>query len=212
MNINVIVFDDSSHRRDGLELLINSSEGMKCVATFADGRNALNHVERFSPDVILMDIDMPHTDGIESVKEIRSKNKEVKILMQTVFEDNKKIIEAICAGADGYILKQKSPLSLLSGIEEVMKGGAPMSPTIARKVLTLFHQNQKAEKKIDFDLTQREKQILDLLVQGNSYKMIADMCHISHATVNTHISHIYKKLQVNSVAGAVSKAIKEGIV
>jgi DNA-binding NarL/FixJ family response regulator len=210
--IKVIVFDDNSTRRDGLSMLINSMENMNCVATFNDCRNVEENVKSTSPDVILMDIDMPHVDGIQGLKRIRKVNPKIKVLMQTVFEDNEKIFEAICAGADGYILKQASPTKLIDAISEVLEGGAPMTPIIARKVLQLFNTKNKVVKNASFDLTKRELEILDLLVKGNSYKMIADLCHISYPTVNTHVSHIYEKLKVHSVAAAVSIAIKEGLV
>jgi DNA-binding NarL/FixJ family response regulator len=132
--------------------------------------------------------------------------------MQTVFEDEKKVFAAICAGANGYILKQTNPLKLIDSISEVLEGGAPMTPTIAAKVLELFHKSQKITIRKDFELTKRELEILAFLVKGYSYKMIAKECFISYPTVNTHISRIYKKLQVQSASGAVSKALKEGLV
>lgn len=212
MNIRVIVFDDNKSRREGLRMLIDVSGNMECVGIFSDCRNVVQRLEETNPDVVLMDIDMPHVDGLEGVRRIREVDSDLKIIMQTVFEDNERIFEAICAGADGYILKQKSPIQLIEGIQEVMEGGAPMTPVIARKVLKLFSSKNTYTKKLDFDLTKREQQVLELLVQGNSYKMIADQCHIAYATVNTHIAHIYEKLQVHSVAGAVSLAIREGLV
>lgn len=212
--INVTVFDDNAARREGLELLLNSMEDMHCVGTFDDCRNVVARVASTKPDVVLMDIDMPYVDGIEGTQLLRKAYPQLKIVMQTVFEDEDKILAAICAGADGYILKQKSPLKLIDGIVEVFEGGAPMTPTVARKVLKLF-SNQKQQLTTSegaVKLTKREGEILALLVAGNSYKMIADQCFITYATVNTHISHIYEKLQVNSVAAAVSRALKEGLV
>jgi DNA-binding NarL/FixJ family response regulator len=132
--------------------------------------------------------------------------------MQTIFEDEDKILEAICGGADGYLIKQKSPMKLIEGITEVMNGGAPMTPTVAFKVLKLFNTTQKKPDAERIDLTNREQEILKYLVEGYSYKMIADKCDVTYATVNKHITNIYAKLQVHSVAAAVSKAIKEGLV
>ncbi|MCB9283588.1 MAG: response regulator transcription factor [Lewinellaceae bacterium] len=212
MKTRVVVFDDNPQRRDGLEMLINSMDTMECVACFADCRNAVHHIEQTRPEVVLMDIEMPYIDGVEGTRMIREKFPKLKILMQTVFEDEDKVFAAICAGADGYILKQANPSKLLDAIEEVLTGGAPMTPVIARKVLRLFNKLHTAPQKKTFDLTPRELEILELLVKGYSYKMIAKECHISYATVNTHISHIYGKLQVDSVGGAVYKAIKEGLV
>ena len=212
MRLRVAVFDDNAKRREGLQLLIDSTENMACVGVFNDGRDVVRHVVETEPDVVLMDIDMPHVDGIEAVTLLRRQFKDLKILMQTVFEDNAKIFAAILAGADGYLLKQTSPTKLLEGILEVTQGGAPMTPVIASKVLKLFTQRSLAIGSTDFQLTEREVEILKLLVDGYSYKMIAAKCAISYATVNTHVSHIYEKLQVKSVASAVNVAIREGLV
>lgn len=212
MEIKVAVFDDNATRRDGLKLLVDSMEDMTCVGAFTDCRDAVAKVQNCQPDVVLMDIDMPFVNGIEGVRLLRAEFADLKIIMQTIFEEEDKILSAICAGANGYILKQKSPLKLIEGIKEVMEGGAPMTPVVASRVLRLFSGNVVAPQTSDISLTAREKEVLTLLVEGNSYKMIADKCNVSYPTVNTHISHIYQKLQVNSVAAAVSKAIKEGIV
>lgn len=212
MSIRVAVFDDNASRREALEMLINASGNMQCVGVFADCRNAVRHVSAAEPDVILMDIDMPHVDGIEGIKHIRQQFGQVKILMQTVLEDNDKIFEAILAGADGYFLKQTTPERLLQGIHEVMEGGAPMTPAVAKKVLQFVGKRSGAEKSTTFNLTQRETEILKLLVDGYSYKLIAGKCHISYSTVNTHVVHIYEKLQVTNAAAAVSTAMREGLV
>jgi len=211
MDIRVAVFDDNAKRREGLQLLIDSTDNMSCVGAWPDCREVVRHVAETTPDVVLMDIDMPHVDGIEGVTLIRRQFKDVKILMQTVLEDNARIFAAILAGADGYLLKQTSPVKLLEGIVEVTHGGAPMTPVIAAKVLKLFAQRSTI-KNTDFQLTEREVEILKLLVDGFSYKMIAAQCGISYATVNTHVSHIYEKLQVKGVASAVSLAVREGLV
>jgi len=212
VNIRVAVFDDNANRRDGLKLLIDSCGTMECVGVWADCRDVLQHVTTTVPDVVLMDIDMPHVDGIEGVKRIRSQFKDIRILMQTVFEDSGKIFEAILAGADGYLLKQTSPTELLDGIVEVVNGGAPMTPAVAKKVLRLAAHKGARTSTNDFSLTERETEILKLLVDGYSYKLIAEHCGISYATVNTHVSHIYEKLQVKSAASAVSLALREGLV
>lgn len=193
-------------------MLIDDMPDMECVGAYNDCRKVLKHIEETKPDVVLMDIDMPHIDGVEGVKLIRSAYPDLKILMQTVFEDNEKIFSAICAGANGYILKQEDPLRLLDSVHEVLKGGAPMTPSIAAKVLRFFSEPPKQQEKPDYKLTKRELEILDYLVQGYSYKMIADECNISYTTVNSHISNIYEKLQVQSATGAVSIALKEGLI
>ncbi len=210
--IKVAIFEDNKPRRELLELLLNSSDGMVCTHAYEDGRNILKHIEDTMPDVLLMDIDMPFVNGIEALKIIRIKYPLIKVLMQTIFEDDEKIFDAIVAGADGYILKKTPPAKLLEAIAEVMDGGAPMTPTVARQLLLLFNNKHKQFPKKDFDLSKREQEILGYLVQGLSYKMIADKCFISYATVNSHISHIYEKLHVSSGIEAVAKAIEHKIV
>lgn len=193
-------------------MLLDAMEDMQMVGAYHDCRNIEQIIPTIKPDVILMDINMPHVDGIQGLKKVKEIAPEVKVIMVTVFEDENKILEAICAGADGYILKQTTPSKLIDGIVEVMQGGAPMTPSIASKVLKLFTMRQKKSSDDSFNLTNREKEILSLLVEGYSYKMIAQKCFVTYATVNKHISNIYTKLQVHSVAEAVSKALREGIV
>ncbi len=212
MKIRVAIFDDNPKRRDGLQLLIDAMDNMECVGLFNDCRDVLKNIETSKPDVVLMDIDMPHVNGVEGVKKIRQCYPDLKILMQTVFEDNDKILAAICAGADGYLLKQENPIKLIDAISEVLQGGAPMTPAIAKKVLTLVMAPQKSESKQTFNLTNRELDVLKLLAKGYSYKMIADECNISYSTVNSHVSSIYEKMQVQSATGAVSIALKEGLI
>jgi len=209
--IKVAVFDDNKPRRELLEMLLNSTTGMQCTGAFEDCRDVIKNIVQNIPDVVLMDIDMPHVNGIEGLQLIRKQFPQVKILMQTVFEDDEKIFAAICAGADGYILKKTPPAKLIDSIHEAMSGGAPMTPTVARQVLLLFN-NRNKKSATDFNLTTREHEILSMLVQGLSYKMIADKCNVSYSTVNSHISHIYEKLHVKSGTEAVAKAIEQKIV
>ncbi len=208
----VAIFDDNQSRREGLQLLVEAMDDMECVGIYNDCRDVVLNVKASKPDVVLMDINMPHVDGIKGLKLIKAYRPEIKVIMQTIFEDEDKILEAICAGADGYVIKQKSPMKLIEGITEVMQGGAPMTSTVAYKVLKLFSTTQQKSSDEKIELTKREQEILKLLVEGNSYKMIADICFVSYATVNKHVTNIYAKLQVHSVAAAVSKAIKEGLV
>lgn len=210
--IRVVVFDDNPQRRDGLKLLINAMDNMQCVACYNDCREVLKHIDESEPDVVLMDIDMPHVNGIEGTHLIREKYPDLKILIQTVFEDDDKVFAAICAGADGYILKQTEPIKMINAITEVLEGGAPMTPVIAHKVLQLFHKENKNTRTQNFNLTQRELEVLQFLAKGYSYKMIASECNVSYPTVNSHVTSIYTKLKVESVGGAVYKAMKEGLV
>jgi len=209
--IKVAVFDDNKARRELLEMLLNSTADMECTGAYEDCRNVVKNIMQNIPDVVLMDIDMPHVNGIEGLQLVKKQFPEVKILMQTVFEDDDKIFAAICAGADGYILKKTPPAKLIDAISEVVSGGAPMTPTVARQVLQLFN-NRNKKSSTDFNLTDREHEILSMLVQGLSYKMIADKCNVSYSTVNSHITHIYEKLHVKSGTEAVAKAIENKIV
>lgn len=208
----IVIFDDNDNRREGLELLISLTDGFTCAGIFSDCSNVLKNIESTLPDVVLMDIDMPKVNGIEGVKIIRKKYPDIKILMQTVFEDDDKIFASICAGADGYILKKAQPHELMKAIEEVLEGGAPMTPSIARQVIRLVNKQKNSPADVDFHLTPREHEILSLLVQGLSYKMIGQRCNISLPTVNSHIQNIYEKLHVSSGTEAVAKAIEQNIV
>lgn len=210
-NLRVTIFEDNRSLREGLFQLINGSEGFTCGGAFANCLNIVDDIAKSSPDVILMDIEMPGISGIEAVKLAKEKFPEVRILMETIFDDNDKIFNSICNGAEGYILKNTPPVQILSSIREIYDGGAPMTPSIASKVLKMF-KNKPAENSEEFNLTDREKEILKCLVEGMSYKLIADTCFISIDTVSGHIKNIYKKLQVHSKSEAVAKAIKGRIV
>jgi DNA-binding NarL/FixJ family response regulator len=212
MDKRIVIFDDNIKRRESLEMLIDLSDDMICVGSFPDCSNVLNNIDKSEPDLVLMDIDMPNVNGIEGVTIIRTKYPNLKILMQTVFEDDEKLFACIRAGADGYILKKTQPLELLDAINEALEGGAPMTPSIARQVLRFVGSTENKQKSEDFKLTARETEILSLLVQGLSYKMIASRCFVSLPTVNSHVQHIYEKLQVNSAVEAVTKAIGNKIV
>lgn len=209
--IKVTVFDDNKPRRELLQLLLDNSDGLTCSGAYEDCRNIIHNISANIPDVILMDIDMPFVNGIEGLKEVRKHFPAVKVLMQTIFEDDNKIFDAIVSGADGYILKKTPPAKLLEAITDVTEGGAPMTPTVARQVLLLFNHKHKRIEKRDFNLSAREQEILGYLVQGLSYKMIAAECNISYPTVNSHISHIYEKLHVSSGTEAVAKAIENNL-
>jgi DNA-binding NarL/FixJ family response regulator len=213
MNIKVIIFEDNRNLREGLFHLINGTPGFECAGAFANCTDIINDIRQTNPDVILMDIEMPGISGIEAVLIAKEKFPDVKILMETIFDDNDKIFQSICNGAEGYILKSTPPVQILAAIQEVYEGGSPMTPSIARKVLKMVKHNPSAMKLLnDFDLSDREKEVLKYLVQGMSYKLIGATCFISPETVNGHIKNIYKKLQVHSKSEAVAKAIKGRIV
>jgi|SRR5690554_450038 len=210
--IRVAAFDDNLERLVSLKLLIEMQDDMICVGTFQDALNALDRIKSSAPDIVLMDIEMPGITGIEAVKLIKEAYPKVTIIMQTVFEDEYLIFEAIKAGASGYILKKTSPDKIIEGIKDAYQGGGPMTPIIASKVLKFFQSEPLAGAKEDYQLTTREKEILALLTKGLSYKMIADKLNISYHTVNSHLRHTYEKLHVNSLGEAVAKAIRERLV
>jgi len=212
MSIRVTIFEDNRSLRESLFQLINGSEGFRCVGAFANCDMLKKQIEESKPDVVLMDIEMPGISGIEAVKFLKENFPDIKILMETIFEDNDKIFDSICNGAEGYILKNTPPALILNAIKEIHEGGAPMTPSVATKVLKMFKMNSGHSTKDDFNLTEREKEILKSLVEGMSYKMIASTYFISIDTVSGHIKNIYKKLQVHSKSEAVVKAIKRRIV
>jgi len=212
MLIKVTIFEDNNSLRQSLYQLINGSDGFKCVGAFEDCLDLFKNIEETKPDVVLMDIEMPGINGIEAVSMLREKYPDLKILMQTIFEDNEKIFNSILAGASGYILKNTSPSRFLDFIRETYEGGAPMSPSVATKVLKMMAGQSPSKKRETFNLSDREKEILSCLVKGMSYKLIADACFISIDTVRGHIRNIYEKLHVHSKGEAVAKAIKSNIV
>lgn len=209
----VAVFDDDAERIETLRMLLDNSPGFRCAGAWTACTQAVERVAACAPDVVLLDIRMPGIDGITGAATLRAAFPQLPILMQTVIEEEELIYQAIRAGADGYILKQARPAQLLQGIREVVEGGSPMSPAIARLVLKAFARMDRSPfpQRAGFDLTKREREILKELVEGLSQQMIADKLGIGRATVNTHVGHIYEKLQVRSVGAAVSKAIKNGL-
>lgn len=209
--IKVMLYEDNPQLREGLTMLIDGSDGFTVLASYKNCDNVTDEVEAWKPDVILMDIDMPGTNGIEGLKKIRARNADVKILMLTVFDDNKNVFEAIRNGANGYVLKKTPPAKLLEYIEEAASGGAPMTASIATQVLKMFSQVNTSQND-DYNLSDREKQVLQLLVDGYSYKMIASEMFISIDTVRSHIKKIYEKLHVNSKSEAVAKAFKDKLL
>ncbi|MDB5024223.1 MAG: DNA-binding response regulator [Mucilaginibacter sp.] len=211
MEIKVAVFEDNKMLRESLQQLINNAESMSCTGAFPDANKLLHNMHLANPDVVMMDINMPGISGIEAVQMIKAKFPHVHILMQTVFDDNDKIFAAICAGASGYMLKKTFPQKMIEAIRETYLGGAPMTASVAVKVLQMFRL-QIAEKTEFIDLSEREKEILALLVKGKSYKAVAAECFISIDTVSTHVRHIYEKLHVHSKSEAVAKAINQKLV
>jgi DNA-binding NarL/FixJ family response regulator len=209
--IKILIYEDNPQLREGLSMLINGSDGFEVLAAYKNCNDVVAEVEAWKPDVILMDIDMPGVNGIEGLKLIRKINADVKILMLTVFDDNKNVFESLKAGANGYVLKKTPPAKLLEYINEAASGGAPMTSSIASQVLKMFAE-VKDPVHADYHLSEREKQVLQFLVNGYSYKMIAAEMFIAIDTVRSHIKKVYEKLHVNSKSEAVAKAFKDNIV
>ena len=199
MLIKIFAYDDSTERLQSLKALISLCDNMLYVGDADCCENVLEEMLTYTPDVVLMDINMPKVDGIEGLKLIKSKFPQIKVLMQTAFDDSDKIFRSISSGASGYILKSDNPKRILQAIEEVYQGGASMNPAIAKKVLDYFQPKEAQEI-----LTQKEKEVLKLLSEGLSYKMVADKLGVSYNTINSHTKNIYIKLHISSLGEAIS--------
>lgn len=205
----IVIYDDNSLRRESLEALLSFSVDLQHVGSFENCNNVIDEIKELQPDLILMDIEMPGTDGISGVRLIKEKWPQIKIIIQTVFDDDDRVFAALQAGAEGYILKNASVQQITGAIDDVMAGGAGMSPSIALKVMRYFSQKSIPPT---YNLTPKETEVLKLLAKGLSYKMIADELGISFFTVNNHIKKVYEKLHVNSMGEAVAVAHKEKLL
>lgn len=208
--IRILLFEDNLDFVDSIQELFKITIGLQLVAVCYNCKNAAKNVQFYKPDVVLMDIDMPIENGLQGLRNIRAVDKNVCIIMLTVFDDNVRVFQSVCHGASGYLLKSTSPEKLIEGIKEAYNGGAPMTPSVAKQVLKLFsapfQQNDDLLK-----LTSKEHEVLSLLVRGYSYKMVASELIIGIETVRYHVKQIYQKLHVNSKSEAVAKAIQNKI-
>lgn len=207
----VAIYEDNDEFRESLTYLIKGSGLLTFAGAYPVCTSILDNCEKNKPDVILMDIDMPIISGIEATRLVKDKYPDIEVMMLTVFEDRDKIFDALRAGATGYMLKKSSVVQIIEAITELVNGGSPMSGEIARKVLDFF-THPESGKENSYTLTERELEVLKRLVDGDSYKMIAENCNISIGTVRSHINSIYRKLAVNSKSEAIIKAIKERLV
>lgn len=204
--IHVAIIEDDPDIRQLLQLIIDKSPGFSCQIAHESCETGIPEIIKQKPDIILMDIDLPGISGIEGILKIRKNNQKVTILMLTIHTEAEVIFDCLCAGANGYLVKGIAPTQLLSSIEEAYNGGAPMSPSIASKVVAFFHRSQ------NHGLTKRELEVLKLLTEGENYSTIGEQLFISKNTVKGHIKNIYGKLHVNTRAEAVLKAYQTRIV
>jgi DNA-binding NarL/FixJ family response regulator len=207
----VAIVEDQREVREGLRFLIDGTEGYRCTGCFASVEEALPALAPALPDVVLMDLGLPGMSGIEGIRLLTGRHPGLRLIALTVYEDDDRIFEALCAGASGYLLKKTPPARLLEGVQEVMAGGAPMSPGVASRVITLFREFRPPER-TEHQLTPHEVRLLKLLAEGHSYKTAAAALGSSVNTVAFHMKSIYAKLQVHSKSEAVAKALRNRIV
>lgn len=205
----ILICEDSADKREYLRLLLGGCDDFHLIGAFVTGEDAVAAVYELAPDVIIMDIELPGISGIESTRLIKEILPHTHIIMYTVYEDDEKLFDSLCAGASGYLLKKTPPDQLAKAIKDVMEGGSPMSPGIAQKVMQYFH---KLPKKMDYHLCERELNILRQLVDGLPIKIIAGEVFLSEDGVKKNLANIYKKLHVSCGKEAVAKAVREGIV
>lgn len=209
--IKVAIVEDRREIREGLTMLISGTEGFICTGSFRSVEDALERIGHQLPDLVLMDIGLPGMSGIEGLRILKERYPGMLLLMLSVYDDDERIFDAMCAGASGYLLKKTPPVKLLESINEVIAGGAPMSPEVARRVIALFREIRPPERS-DYELTPHETRLLKLLVEGHNYKTAAAELNVSVHTVSFHLRSIYGKLQVHSKSEAVAKAVLNRLV
>jgi DNA-binding NarL/FixJ family response regulator len=209
--IRIAVIEDLRTLRDGYRALIDGTEGYRCTGTYRTMEEALGQIGQILPDVVLVDIGLPGMNGIDGIRVLKARWPAPVVVMLTVYNDDERIFDALCAGACGYLLKKTPPARLLEAIREATEGGAPMSPEIARKVVALFREVHPPEQ-VDYQLTAHETRLLKLLAEGNNYKSAASELGISINTVCFHIKQVYQKLHVHSKSEAVAKALRQRII
>lgn len=209
--IRVAVVEDERELREGLRVLLDFTSDFACIGGFSTMEEALRRIDRSGVDLVLTDIGLPRMDGIEGTRILRERFPELPIVVLTVHGEDDKIFQALCAGASGYLLKDTPPARIIEAMKEVLDGGAPMSPDVARRVVHLF-RTFSPPTEADYHLTERETRILKMLVDGHHYKTAASELNISTSTISFHLKNIYEKLQVHSKTEAVAKALREKII
>ena len=209
--IKVAIVEDRREIRDGLAMLISGTEGFECTGTYRSMEDALARISGSLPDVALCDIGLPGMSGIEGIRILKERHPDLQLLMLTVYDDDERIFDALCAGASGYLLKKTPPVRLLEGLREAVSGGSPMSPEVARRVIVLFRDIRPPER-ADYELTPHELRLLKLLVEGHNYKTAGAELNVSVNTISFHMKRIYEKLRVHSKSEAVAKALRDRLV
>jgi DNA-binding NarL/FixJ family response regulator len=209
--IKVVIIEDQREVREGLAVLVNGTLGFKCTGSYRSMEEALRILEKEIPDVLLTDIGLPMMSGIDGIRILKARYPDLPILALTVYKNDEDIFEALCAGASGYLLKTTPPARLLECLREVVNGGAPMSPEVARRVIRLFREVSPPVK-ANYHLTAQETEILKLMVEGYNYKAAAIKLGITINTVSFHVRNVYTKLQVHSKSEAVAKALRNHLV
>ncbi|MFL6274531.1 MAG: response regulator [Blastocatellia bacterium] len=209
--LKVAIVEDVRSLRESFGVLIDGTPGFQCTSSFRSMEEALDRISANLPDVLLADIGLPGMSGIEGIRLLKGRYPQLTVLMLTVYDDNDRIFDALCAGAVGYLLKKTPPGRLLESIREAAQGGAPMSPEVARRVVELFKQVRPPER-ANYQLTPHELRLLKLLVEGHNYKTAAVQLGVSFNTICFHIRHIYEKLQVHSKSEAVAKALRQQLI
>ena len=212
MPIKVCIFDDNKNIRNSLQMLLHCNYGIEVTGVYENANNIEEALIISEPDLVLMDIEMPGTNGIEAVRRIKKFNANITIIMQTIFEDEEQVFSSLLAGASGYLTKDSPPLSIIEAIQDAYKGGTPMTPSIAKKIIQQFQLQNRTVSTKEYNLTAKETEVLRSLADGLSYKMIADKLSMGYDTVHTHIKSIYRKLHVASMGEAISKAIRGKII
>ncbi len=209
--IKTAIVEDIRDIREGLATLINFTEGFNCAGSYRSMEEAIPRIKGNVPDVLLSDIGLPGMNGIEGIGILKQQYPDMTVLMLTVYDDDERIFDALCAGASGYLLKRTSPAKIIENIREAVSGGAPMSPEVASRVIKLVREVRPPEK-VDYDLTPHETRLLRLLVEGHNYTTAAEELGVSYNTIKFHMRHIYEKLQVHSKSEAVAKALQNRII
>jgi DNA-binding NarL/FixJ family response regulator len=210
-DIKVAIVEDERDIRECLTVLVNGTDGYSCTGSYRTMEEALDQIPRRMPDIVLSDIGLPGMSGITGVRLLKERHPKLLLLMLTIYDDDERIFDAMCAGACGYLLKKTPPARLLESLKEAVNGGAPMSPEVARRVIALFREIRPPER-ADYQLTPHETRLLKLFVEGHNYKTAAAELRVSVNTVNFHVRSIYEKLQVHSRSEAVAKALLNRLV